>query len=195
MLVVLLVIVPISVYALVSSYSSVAVPAACTGAAATVTAAHRVAVPGLGDGTLVATDGQTEVVAVPGLGGLTAGGTAAVLVNGAVVASLPIASRTVDAGIDDGVLFLFDDTIGFTLDPTTGQPLPRILESDNYRGLFTSGRGRTRPDEHRGHRHRYGRAPVHDGDAPVRRRCRRLSAGRAGRRVTARIRGSASLCA
>lgn len=134
-----LVVAPISVYALVSPYSSVPVPAACTGELAQATAANRVAVPGLGDGTLVAADGPVQVVAVPGPDGLTAGGTAAVLVGGAVAFRLPVASRTVDAGIADGVVFLFDDKIGYTLDPATGRPLPRWFESDNYRGLFTSG--------------------------------------------------------
>jgi hypothetical protein len=139
MLAALLVVVPVSVYALVSSYASVAVPAACTGDLAQATAAHHVTVPGLGDGTLVAADGPTQVVAIPGPDGRTAGGTAAVLVDGLVVVRLPVASRTVDAGIADGVLFLFDDKIGYTLDPATGRPLPRLFESDNYRGLFTSG--------------------------------------------------------
>jgi hypothetical protein len=135
-----LVVAPISVYALVSSYSSVPVPAACTGAPAQSTAAHRVTVPGAGPpGIIVAADGRTQVVAVPGPDGSTAGGSALVVVDGSVAARLRIASRTVDAGIADGVVYLFDDKIGFTLDAATGTPLPRIFESDNYRGLFSTG--------------------------------------------------------
>ena len=131
--------VPISVYALVSPYSSVPVPAACTGEAAQATAANRVTVPGLGDGILLAQDGATRVVAISGPGGSTSGGAAIVLRDSVVIASLPIASRTVDAGIADGIVYLFDDKIGFLLDATTGAPLPRLFESDNYRGLYTAG--------------------------------------------------------
>jgi hypothetical protein len=133
-----LVLVPISVYALVSPYSSAAVPSTCAGEAARATAANQVTVEGLGEGILVAQDGASQVVAVPGPGGSTSGGSAVVLRDGMVIARLPVASRTVDAGIADGIIYLFDDKIGFLLDATTGQPLPRLFESDNYRGLFTA---------------------------------------------------------
>jgi len=133
-----LVFVPISVYALVSPYSRVAVPATCAGEAAQATASSRLAVEGLGEGILVARDGPTSVVAFSRPGGGTPGGTAVVLRDGAVIARLPVASRTVDAGIADGIVYLFDDKIGFLLDAATGVPLPRLFESDNYRGLFTA---------------------------------------------------------
>ena len=114
--------------------------------------------------------------------------------NGAVVASLPIASRTVDAGIDDGVLFLFDDTIGFTLDPTTGQPLPRILESDNYRGLFTSGGVERVQTSIEATAIGMGGRLFMTVTLPFGAVVDGCLLAVPGRRVTARIRGSASLC-
>ena len=134
-----LVFVPITVYALISPYTSVVVPAACDGGHAVATAANRVEAPSLGEGTLVAADGPTQLVATAGPDGRTAGGTAVVMVNGSVVAGVPIASRVVAGGIGDGVVYLFDDKIGVTLDAKTGLRLPRLFLSDNYRGLIVTG--------------------------------------------------------
>jgi len=134
-----LVVAPISVYALVAPYSSVAVPSACEAAAGTSTASAQMTVEGLGNGIRVVRDGPIEVVAVLGPGGTVTGGNGAVLRDGRVIARLPIESRTVDAAVADGIVLLFDDKIGFLLDAQTGAPLPRLFESDNYRGQFTDG--------------------------------------------------------
>jgi hypothetical protein len=58
---------------------------------------------------------------------------------GVLLLALPVTSRAFAAGIADGILYLFDDKIGFLLDARTGAPLPRLFESDNYRGLYESG--------------------------------------------------------
>jgi hypothetical protein len=136
---VVLLLAPISIYALVSPFDSVAVPASCAGPELAATTAARVHLDGIGDGIRVASDGRTEVVAVLGPGGTVTGGEAVVMHDGNLVGQLAVTSRTVDAAVADGIVYLFDDKIGFLLDAQTGVPIPRLFESDNYRGLFVDG--------------------------------------------------------
>ena len=69
-------------------------------------------VPPLGDGLLLARDGETSVVVFPAADGSTIGANAVVLVGDTGVARVRIASRAVAAGIADGVVYLFDDKLG-----------------------------------------------------------------------------------
>jgi hypothetical protein len=135
----LVVIVPMAVSSLIWPYSGVRVPTTCRAEAMGEPVAVRVTVPGVGDGTLVASDGPSRVVAVAAADGHTAGGSAHVLAGDSVVFSVPIASRVVAAGVADGRVYLFDDKLGYFLDASTGIRLPRLFTADNYRGIYTSG--------------------------------------------------------
>jgi len=39
------------------------------------------------------------------------------------------------AAISDGVVYLFDDKIGYMIALRTGERVHRLIETDNYRGL------------------------------------------------------------
>ena len=135
----LLAILAVAAYALTAPYTSVAVPSACGGPDLPAPDTHRVTVPPLGDGILLARDGETSVVIFPAADGSTIGANAVVLVGDTGVARVRIASRTVAAGIADGVVYLFDDKLGNFMDATTGLRVPRLFTIDNYRGIYSSG--------------------------------------------------------
>ncbi len=130
--------------ALVAPVTSANVPASCTGAESLLPAGHAVQVPGVGAGTLLATDGATSVVVVGAGGHVPRGGTAYIVGDSGEHATrgIPLASDAVVATIGGGLVFLFDDKIGYVLRASDGEPLHYLFESDNYRGLYTSGGAR-----------------------------------------------------
>jgi hypothetical protein len=142
-LVVALVLAPpvaVAVSALLAPYSSATIPDACSTGSSQLPAGRSYLIPGMGTGTMLARDGDTAVVALPAEG--TAPKGTAVIVDTRdrrAIASLSLHSDSVAAAIAGGVVYLFDDKIGYLLRPSDGKPLPRIIESDNYRGLFESG--------------------------------------------------------
>jgi hypothetical protein len=138
LVVALVVIAPLVGYALLSPFTGVPVPATCAGGTA-VPSPRLVPVPGQGEGTVIAADGPSTVVAVPAPDGRTTGGSLNLITDGDVVFSLPVVSRAVAAGVGDGRAYLFDDKIGYILDAATGVPVPRALTIDNYRGLYMAG--------------------------------------------------------
>jgi hypothetical protein len=52
----------------------------------------------------------------------------------AVVQRLRLASDIVVATVSDGVVYLFNDKLGYVFRGATGEPLRSLFESDNYRG-------------------------------------------------------------
>ena len=127
--------VPLVAYAILTPFSGVPVPTACD-AGTTGPSVRRIPVPGLGDGTVIAADGPTAVVVIPGPDGRTAGGSVHLVSAAGVAFSLPVGSRAVAAGVGDGRAYVFDDKIGYILDAATGEVVPRLLTVDNYRGLY-----------------------------------------------------------
>ena len=134
----LVIILALGAYAVLTPFSGVPVPVACADGT-TGPDARRVALPGVGEGTLIAGDQQAAVVAVAAPDGRTAGGSVHLVVDGDVVFSLPVASRAVAAGIGDGLAFVFDDKIGYVIASATGEPVSRLFTVDNYRGLYMAG--------------------------------------------------------
>jgi hypothetical protein len=128
---------------LVSPYASVGIPASCSAAVPHMLADRDSTVPGVGVGTLLASGADTNVVVVAdpcGTPTLTA-----YLVDrraGKVIDRIGIASEAVVASINDGVMYLFDDKIGYMIDASTGEPVHRLIETDNYRGLYVPGADR-----------------------------------------------------
>jgi hypothetical protein len=136
-------IVALAILALVSPYASAAIPASCSAAAPRMPADRAATVPGVRVGTLLASGADTNVVIVTDPGQTPA--MAAYIVDvraGKVIGHLGIASEAVVAAIRDGVVYLFDDKIGYMIDASTGEPVHRLIETDNYRGLYVSGAAR-----------------------------------------------------
>ncbi len=136
-------IVALAVLALVSPYASTAIPASCSAAAPRMPADRNVTVPGAGVGTLLASGADANVIVVTDPG-QTPSLTAYIVDTrtGQVVERIGIASGAVVATIRDGVVYLFDDKIGYMIDASTGERVHRLIETDNYRGLYSSGAGR-----------------------------------------------------
>ena len=136
-------IVALAVLALVSPYASMAIPASCSSAAPRMPADRNATVPGAGVGTLLASGADTNVVVVTDPGQTPA--LTAYIVDtrsGKVIVRIGIASEAVVAAIRDGVVYLFDDKIGYVIDASTGERVHRLIETDNYRGLYVSGADR-----------------------------------------------------
>jgi hypothetical protein len=136
-------VVALAVLALVSPYASVAIPASCSAAVPQMPADRDSTVPGAGVGTLLASGADTNVVIVTDPGQTPA--LTAYIVDmraGKVIEHLGIASEAVVAAISDGVVYLFDDKIGYMIDASTGERVHRLIETDNYRGLYFSGADR-----------------------------------------------------
>jgi hypothetical protein len=132
--------VALAVLALVSPYASTAIPASCSASAPRMPADRAATVPGVGVGTLLASGADTNVVIVTDPGKTPA--MSAYMVDaraGTVIGRLGIASEAVVAAIRDGVVYLFDDKIGYMIDASTGERVHRLIETDNYRGLYVSG--------------------------------------------------------
>jgi hypothetical protein len=130
----------LSVLALTSPYQSVVVPPECT-QTVTIPAGRTVAIAGHGSDVVVAkTVDRTvaiEISSAPSPRPL-----AAYLLDRStsqILWQTSLASEAVVAGIDGGVLFLWDDKIGYAVSAATGNPLGAVVRSDNYRGIFTSG--------------------------------------------------------
>jgi hypothetical protein len=61
------------------------------------------------------------------------------LPKGTVLWQQSFASGEISAALRSGVAYVFDGKIGYCLDTTTGEVKRQVVESDNYRGLFTLG--------------------------------------------------------
>lgn len=127
--------VPSAAYALLSPYSGVPVPAACAAGTSGPTI-RTIQVPGYGAGVVLAADDAASIAAVPAADGGTAGGTIHLVAGDRVLFTAPVAGRAAAGGLQDGRAYLFDDKIGYFIDATTGEPIPRVFTIDNYRGLY-----------------------------------------------------------
>ena len=54
----------------------------------------------------------------------------------------PLASDAVVAAFDGGIVFIWDDKIGYAISAASGDPLGALVRSDNYRGIFMIGDSR-----------------------------------------------------
>ena len=93
-------------------------------------------VPGIGTTWLVASDCVAEVVFGSDTAYLLR------LPGRSVLWQQSFASGEISAALQSGTAYVFDDTIGYFLNTITGEGQRHFVESDNYRGLFTSGSGR-----------------------------------------------------
>ncbi|MGH7764938.1 MAG: hypothetical protein ACREOM_11060 [Candidatus Dormibacteraceae bacterium] len=128
----LLVIGLVPVTTLVAPYSRRPIPPECSSGLTHIPSDRMLDVPGIGAAWLVAADSGAEV--------LFGSGTAYLLKlpTQSVLWQQSFASGEISAALQSGIAYVFDDKIGYFLSATTGEIQPHIVESDNYRGLFTS---------------------------------------------------------
>jgi hypothetical protein len=136
--------VALSAIALTASYTSVIVPATCAETVSPIPLGRTIDVPGRGSGVLLAADGERAVAVVIDTTPRPRPVDAYLVDQAASVIlwQVTIASDAVVAGIDAGIIFLWDDKIGYAVSASTGRPLSALVRSDDYRGIFTSGDGR-----------------------------------------------------
>jgi hypothetical protein len=130
----------LAAFALLAPFSSTSIPASCTAAVPHLPPDRDATVPGVGVGTLLAAEADAAVIVVAGAGRAPSSSTAYIVNtrDRKVIGSLHIESDAVVAAISDGVVYLFDDKLGHILDASSGAPVQKLIESDNYRGLYTS---------------------------------------------------------
>jgi hypothetical protein len=133
---VLLALALVPVTTLLAQYSSRPIPTDCASGSTHISADRILQVPGIGAAWLVAADSDAEVVFGSGTAYLLK------LPGRSVLWQRPFASGEISAALQSGTAYVFDDKIGYFLNPTTGEVQRHIVESDNYRGLFTSGSAR-----------------------------------------------------
>ncbi len=126
----------VTVTTLLAPYSSRPIPTDCTSGSTHISADRILQVPGIGAAWLVAADSDAEVVFGPGTAYLLK------LPGRSVLWQQSLASGEVSAAVQSGTAYVFDDKIGYFLNTTTGDVQRHVVESDNYRGLFTSGNAR-----------------------------------------------------
>lgn len=127
--------------ALLSPFTSGQVSPSCTDAASHLPPSRTVDIPGVGAGTLLASDANASVVVVANYGHTPFEATAYIVRtrDAAVVQRLRLTSDVVVATVSDGLVCLFNDKLGYVFRASNGEPLSSLFESDNYRGLYTAG--------------------------------------------------------
>lgn len=128
-------------FLLASPYDAKAIPATCTTAASQFPGNRTYDLPGLGRGVVVTSDSSTVVALMANYG---AGPFAAHVyvvdrATKAVVRTFDFNNDEVAASIRGGVVYLFNDAIGYFFDASTGARLQSVIESDNYREVYASG--------------------------------------------------------
>lgn len=133
---VLLALVLVLITTLITPYSSRPIPTDCTSGSTHIPADRILQVPRIGAAWLVAAGSDAEVVFGSGTAYLLK------LPDRSVLWQQSFASEEISAALQSGTAYVFDDKIGYFLNTTTGDVQQHIVESDNYRGLFTSGPAR-----------------------------------------------------
>jgi hypothetical protein len=121
---------------LLAPYSSRTIPTDCTPGSRQISTDRILQVPEIGPAWLVAADSEAEVAFGSGTAYLLK------LPERSVLWQQSFASGEISAALRSGTAYVFDDKIGYFLNTATGDVQRHIVESDNYRGLFTSGNGR-----------------------------------------------------
>lgn len=133
----------LSALALTAPYASVIVPPSCA-TSVDIPQDRMVTVLGGGSGVLLSETGSRAVVV-----GLASGPSPHPLTGylldrstSNVLWQTRLASEAVVAAFDDGIVFLWDDKIGYAVSASSGHPLGALVRSDDYRGIFTVGGSR-----------------------------------------------------
>lgn len=131
-------------FPVLAPYGSVRIPPEClaiTNRDADVPASLSYAIPGVGDGALVAGD-TTDVVVRERDYARTPVVTEVFLIrrrDKAIVWKMTFPSDIVDAAMHDRVAYIFNDKLGYFIEESTGRSAGYLIETDNYRGVYKSG--------------------------------------------------------
>jgi hypothetical protein len=125
----------------VFSYSSVPIPAPCTGAVSQLPSSLDYAVPHVGTGTLLTSDATSTVVVMADYGKSPLTSTAFLIrkSDNTILWQATFNNDIVDAAFTGGMLYLYNDKIGYFIDENTGEPAHFLFTFDNYRGVYASG--------------------------------------------------------
>jgi hypothetical protein len=131
-------------FVIASPYASEPVPASCSTSVSHIPATAQYDIPGVGSGVLLTEDSTTAVAITANYGQtpLTVDGYIVSKNRRSVLRHLSLANAELAAAIHGGTVYLFNDKIGYWTDAGTGQPINYFVESDNYRGIYTSGSAR-----------------------------------------------------
>jgi hypothetical protein len=120
------------------SYSSTPVPSSC--ATSNLPTNLNYAIPGVGNGTLLTNDSQSAVVVMLDQNKPTLNSTL-LLVNKSdnqVITTMKFGNDILAATISNGVLYQFNNKLGYMINARNGEPVRNVIETDNYRGLYSS---------------------------------------------------------
>ncbi len=123
------------------SFESVGIPASRVDAislAPELPATLNYNIPGIGNGTLLTNDSEADCVVVTDYSHSPLK-TQVFLIHKtsrAILRVLQFNNDLVSAGIDNGVLYLFNDKILYVFNTSTGEPVQGIIKVDNYRGVY-----------------------------------------------------------
>jgi hypothetical protein len=119
------------------SYDSTQVPSSC--ATANLPINLNYAVPGVGNGTLLTNDSQSAVVVMVDRNSPTLNSTLLLLnrSNNQAIMTVRFSNDILAATISNGVLYLFNNKLGYMIDAHNGEPVENIIETDNYAGLYS----------------------------------------------------------
>ncbi len=124
--------------------TSVLLPESCSGFSGGPHPAPALAyeLPGTGTGVLVADSEETAVVAMIDYSGAPYPSTVHIVnkSDNRTLRRLDFPDETIIETIDGGIVYLYNDKIGYFLDARTGAPEKKFLLIDNYGGLSDSDR-------------------------------------------------------
>lgn len=124
--------------------TSVQLPESCNGFSGSPRPAPAPAyeIPGTGTGVLVAGSEQTAVVAMIDYTQAPYASSVYVVnrTDNRTLRRMDFPDDTIIAAIDSGIVYLFNDKLGYLIDARTGQPEETFLKIDNYGGLSASDR-------------------------------------------------------
>ncbi len=124
--------------------TSMLLPESCNGFNSTTLPSSSLAyeLPGTGTGVLIAGNDQTAVVAMIDYTRPPYPGTVFIVnrSDNRILRRLNFADDTIIATIDSGIVYLYNDKLGYFIDARTGAPAKNFLVIDNYGGLSGSDR-------------------------------------------------------
>jgi hypothetical protein len=128
----------------VLSYGSAPIPSSCTGTVSHLPSSLDYTLPNIGTGALLASDATSAVIVMTDYSKSPLISTVYLMrkSDNTILHSFTFGNDIVDAGIADGMLFLYNDKIGYFLNVDTGEDAHFLFTVDNYRGLYTSGNAR-----------------------------------------------------
>jgi hypothetical protein len=124
--------------------TNVQLPASCNGFDSSPHPVSALAyeIPGTGTGVLIAGNEQTAVVAKVDYTRPPYPSTVSVVTrsDNRILRRMDFADDTIIATIDNGIVYLYHDKLGYFIDARTGAPVKNFLIIDNYGGLSASDR-------------------------------------------------------